>query len=300
MPLDITVTNPYGNPEKGKLFDNTEQPFMNAEVAGLGDTAYQSLYFANGTVAGQNVVNISNGQWPTTPTQTWLGGIGKVSMATPATGSTLDAYGVTLTSSGGSTPAQATTSLQTRSRRVQFDTGTSTTSTAGIRTTYGQWWRGTTTSEGGFLFNAVFSQNTNVSGHTVFIGLCESTATLTTSAAILTNSIGIGYDTTDSAAGNWYTFRNDGSGTATKVDTGVARNTTSVLEFSAYCKGASGNITVSLINRSTSSVAFSSSSYSTNLPSSNTFLAMKAECCNMSTTSNGGLLLYKMYVVSPE
>ena len=53
MPVDIIVTNPYANPEKGKLFDNSEQPFQSADISGLGDNAYTSLYLSNASIGGR-------------------------------------------------------------------------------------------------------------------------------------------------------------------------------------------------------------------------------------------------------
>jgi len=300
MPVDIIVTNPYANPEKGKLFESTEQPFQSADISGLGDNAYTSLYLSNASIAGKRSVMLTGAQWSQVQVQRSLGGMGQVASCVPVSGSTMSSYGIALTSSGGSTPALATTNLQTRTKRTQFDTGTSTTSVVGVRTAYGQWWRGTATGEGGFFFNAVFSQNTNVSGHTAFVGFCATTDALSGTASSMTSMLGIGYDTSDTAAGNWYIMRNDASGTATKVDTGIARNTTSVIEFAAYCKGASGSVTVQVTNRSTSSITFPATAYSTDLPSSTAFLAVKSEILNGSTTSNGGLLLYKLYVESPE
>lgn len=300
MPLEITTINPFANPTKGRLFNSTEQPFQSADVAGLGDTAYDSLYLKNASFAGKEFVSFTDPQWIALPMQTSFMSIGKISIVEPNGSTTPSSFGINLTISGASSPALASTNLQARSRSILFNTSTSTTSVAGVYTAYTQWWRGTTTGEGGFFFDTVFSQNTNVSGHSVFVGLCESTSTLSGAPSALTNVIGVGYDSSDSAAGNWYLMRNDGSGTATKTDLGVARNTTSVLEFMAYCKGASGNITCYVVNKSTSSVVLTSTTYTSDLPTSTSFLAFKCEIANNSTTSNGGLLLYKTYIQSPE
>ncbi len=297
MPYDIITTNPYANPEKGKLFDKTAQPFQSAEILGLGD---QDLNLQNGSVAGKNELLFTDPQWGNTVLQTTFMGMGNIAIVQPVSGTTPSTFGITLTASGGTTPTLATTNLQTRSKRVTFDTGTSATSIVGVYTSYGQWWRGTTTGEGGFLFNTVISQNTNVSGNATFIGLAGSTAGLSGEPSALVNSLGIGYDSTDSASTNWYFMHNDGSSTATKVDTGQVRDTTSVLELSMSCRGASGYVTYNLINRSTSSVIVKNATVSSNLPSSNTFLAYLCQSNNNSTASNGTVLLYKTYIQARE
>ncbi len=299
MPLDIITTNPYANPTKGKLFDDTAQPLQSAEILGLSNVATQNVNVSNGLVAGKDTLVFTDPQWGNAALQVGLGGVSKVAVAIPSNGSTISQLGIAFTVSGASTPAQATTSLQTRMRATQFDTGTSTTSVVGAYTSYGQWWRGTATGEGGFFFNAVFSQNTNVSGHSVFVGMCGTTSTLSGEPSALLDTVGVGYDSTDSASGNWYFMVNDGSGSATRTDLNTPRNTTSVLEFSAYCKGASGNITYQVTNRSTSSIT-ATGTVTSDLPTSTTFLANKIEIGNNSTTSNGGLLLYKLYIQSPE
>jgi len=297
MPYDIITTNPYANPEKGKLFDRTAQPFQSAEILGLGD---QDLNIQNGSVAGKSELFFTDPQWGNTALQTTFMGMGNIVVVQPSSGATPSQVGITLTASGGTTPTLTTTNLQTRSKHITFDTGTSTTSIVGVYTSYGQWWRGTTTGEGGFLFNTVISQNTNVSGCATFIGLAGSTAGLSGEPSAMINTLGLGYDSTDSASTNWYFMHNDSSGTATKVDTGQVRDTTSVLELSMSCRGASGYVTYNLINRSTSSIIVKNATISSNLPSSNTFLAYVCNTTNNSTASNGTVLLYKTYIQSRE
>jgi hypothetical protein len=295
MPVEINTSNAFGNPTKGSLFDTTEQSFQSADVVGLGSTAYQNLLLENGNIAGKDTLVFTDAQWGNLPLQTSFMGIGKISIIEP-----ISTFGITVTSSGNTTPALSSSSLQTRSKSTQYSTGTSVSGTAGVYTTYNQWWRGGTTGEGGFFFDTVFSQNTNVSGHSVFLGLCTSTSSLSGSPSALLNIVGVGYDVADSAAGNWYVMTNDASGTATKYDTGTPRDTTSVLEFSAYCKGASGGITCRLLNKSTSSVVYKTTTYTSDLPISTSFLAFKSEISNNSTTSDGTLLLYKTYIQTPE
>lgn len=292
MPYDLITTNAYANPEKGKLFDKTAQPFQSTEILGLGD---QDLNIQNGSVAGKSELFFTDPQWGNIALQTTLMGLGSIAVVMPDS-----TMGMTLTTTGNTIPVLTTSSLQTRSRHITFDTGTSATSIVGVYTSYGQWWRGTTTGEGGFLFNTVISQNTNVSGCATFIGLAGSTIGLSGEPSAMINTLGIGYDSTDSASTNWYFMHNDSSGTATKVDTGQVRDTTSVLELSMSCRGASGYVTYNLINRSTSSIIVKNATISSNLPSSNTFLAYVCNTTNNSTASNGTVLLYKTYIQSRE
>lgn len=112
--------------------------------------------------------------------------------------------------------------------------------------------------------------------------------------------IGMGYDTTDSSTGNWQLFRNDGSGTATKVDLGTdaARNTTHGYDLIIFCPpGAATEIFVRIVNLH-SGVVVLDTSYTTDLPAANTGMAFKAESNNGAVASAINIEVARVYIES--
>lgn len=175
---------------------------------------------------------------------------------------------------------------------------------AGARTAYVQWFRGNAAGFGGFFFRCQFGQNLNVNGAQCFYGLCASTAALATAAgavSALLNMIGVGYDTTDASTGNWFLYRNDGSGTATKVDLGAtdaARNTTHGYDLIIYCPpGAATEIFVRIVNLHSGATVLDTS-YTTDLPAVNTGMAFKAEGNNGAVASAMNIEVAKVYIES--
>ena len=213
---------------------------------------------------------------------------------------------------GGTLTTAATMSMQQTiasanpwqaTQRKRFASTATAGSGTGMRTAYVQWFRGNAAGFGGFFFRAQLGQNLNVNGAQCFHGLCVSTAVLGTAAgsvAALLNMIGMGYDTTDSSAGNWQLYRNDGAGTATKVDLGAnaARNTTHGFDLIVYCPpGAASEIFVRVVNIHTGTVVLDTS-YTTDLPAVNTGMAFKAECNNGAVASAQNLEVAKVYIES--
>ena len=188
-------------------------------------------------------------------------------------------------------------------QRKRFASAATAGSVTGMRTAYVQWFRGNAAGFGGFFFRTQIGQNLNVNGAQCFHGLCASTAVLATTAgavAALINSIGMGYDTTDASTGNWQLFRNDGTGTATKVDLGAnaARNTTHGYDLIIYCPpGVATEIFVRVVNVHTNVVVLDTS-YTTDLPAVNVGLAYKAEGNNGAVASAINLEVAKVYIES--
>ena len=84
----------------------------------------------------------------------------------------------------------------------------------------------------------------------------------------LTNILGFGYDSTDT---NLQFMYNDAAGSATKVNTGFsARTTTMMLDLYMYCNGA-GSVRVK-VQRLDADGDFQGSTYTSNIPSTTTFL----------------------------
>jgi hypothetical protein len=110
---------------------------------------------------------------------------------------------------------------------------------------------------------------------------------------------GMGYDTTDSSGGNWQFYRNDGSGTATKVDLGAnaVRGTTHGYDLIMYVAPNGSDLYVRIVNIH-SNVVVLDTSYNTDLPAVNTGLAMKAEINNGAVASATNLEVAKIYIES--
>ena len=186
--------------------------------------------------------------------------------------------------------------------RKRFQTSTTAGNATGCRTAYTQWFRGNATGFGGFWFRAQFGQNINLNGSQCFIGLCASTNVLASTAgavSALVNMIGVGFDTTDASSGNWQLYRNDGTGSAVKVDLGAtnaARNTTHGYDLIIYCPpGAATDIYVRIVNLQTN-VTVLDTSYNTDIPAVNTGMAFKAECNNGAVAAATNIEVAKVYI----
>lgn len=210
---------------------------------------------------------------------------------------------------GGTLTTATTMSLQftagssnrwSSTARKRFQTSTTAGTTTGMRTAYTQYFRGSAAGFGGFFFRTQFGQQLNVNGAQCFIGLCASTGALAATAGAvgaLLNMCGVGYDTTDSSGGNWQFFRNDGSGTATKVDLGasMARGTTEGYELIMFLAPGGAELFVKITNLNTNTVVLNTS-YTTDLPATNTGMAFKGEINNGAVASAVNLEFAKVYI----
>jgi Major tropism determinant N-terminal domain len=227
-----------------------------------------------------------------------------VFMVAPASGTTAPtAWGGTLTTAATMSVQQTIASANPwlATWRKRFQSAATAASVTGMRTAYTQYFRGNAAGYGGFFFRAQLGQNINLNGAQCFVGLCASTGALAATAgavSALVNMIGMGFDTTDASTGNWQLFRNDGSGTATKVDLGTdaARNTTHGFDLIIFCPpGAASEIFVRVVNLHTGTVVLDTS-YSTDLPAVNTGMAFKAECNNGAVAAATNLEIAKVYI----
>ena len=228
-----------------------------------------------------------------------------VFMLAPQTGTTAPlVWGGTLTTAATMSVQQTIASANPwqATWRKRFQTSTTAGNPTGMRTAYGQWFRGNAAGFGGFWFRTQFGQNINLNGSQCFVGLCASTNVLASAAgsvAALVNMIGVGFDTTDASTGNWQLYRNDGTGTATKVDLGAtnaARNTTHGYDLIIYCPpGAATDIYVRIVNLQTN-VTVIDTSYNTDIPAVNTGMAFKAECNNGAVAAATNIEVAKVYI----
>lgn len=262
-----------------------------------------NLSFYSKSVAGRVLPKIVGPSGIDTILQVGLHG-NAVFLVSPASGTTApSAIGGTLTTAATMSVQQTIASANPwqATWRKRFQTSTTAGNNTGMRTAYTQWYRGSATGFGGFWFRAQFGQNINLNGGQKFVGLCASTSALGSGAgsvSALVNMIGVGYDTTDASTGNWQLYRNDGTGTATKVDLGAnaVRNTTHGYDLIIFCPaGAATEIFVRIINLDTG-VTVLDTSYTTDLPAVNAGMAFKAECNNGAVASANNLEVAKVYI----
>jgi hypothetical protein len=260
-----------------------------------------SLYAKS--IAGRILPKIVGPSGIDTVLQVGLSG-NSVFLVSPASGTTAPtAIGGTLTTAATMSAQQTIASANPwlATWRKRFQTSTTAGNLSGMRTAYAQWFRGNAAGFGGFFFRAQFGQNINLNGAQTFIGLCASTAALAATAgavSALLNMIGVGFDTTDANTGNWFLYRNDGSGTATKVDlgSGAARNTTHGYDLVIYCPpGAATEIFVRITNIHTGAVVLETS-YTTDLPAVNVGMAFKAETNNGAVAAASNIEVAKVYI----
>lgn len=221
-------------------------------------------------------------------------------LVTPASGTTApNVLGGTLTTAATMSVQQTVASANRwlATWRKRFQTSTTAGNASGMRTAYTQFFRGNAAGFGGFFFRAQLGMNINLNGGQKFVGLCASTAALGGEPSALLNMCGMGYDAADSSAGNWQFMRNDGTGTATKVDLGAnaARNTTHGYDLAMFNPPNSGTLYVRITNLH-SGVAVLDTSYTTDLPAVNTGMAFKAEVRNGALTSADNLEIAKVYI----
>ena len=213
---------------------------------------------------------------------------------------------------GGTLTTAATMSMQQTiasanpwlaTQRKRFATAATAANVSGMRTAYTQWFRGNAAGFGGFYFRGMVGQNINLNGAQLFFGLAASTAALGTGAgavAALVNMCGIGYDTTDASTGNWFFYRNDGSGTATKVDLGAtqaARNTTHGYDLHMHMQPNSGDLYVKIDNIHTG-VNILDTVYNTDIPAVNTGMAFHADVNNGAVASAANMDVSRVYIES--
>ena len=139
-------------------------------------------------------------------------------------GTTITADGAAaLTATGTATAANvATTNRHTWMRRLEYlVTAAATTAVAGFRAAAAMWGRGASAGDGGFHMVCQFGPATGVATTTsrLFVGMAAATGAPTDiESRRRSTSCGFGWDAADT---NIQFMRNDGSGTATKIDLGA-------------------------------------------------------------------------------
>lgn len=215
-------------------------------------------------------------------------------------GTGLTGMGLTLSATGTATAtAPASTNLATSTVAVEFAVTTAATSAVGgfrVATAASglTMWRGNAANLGGFTMICRFrSMRAWPSTQRCFVGLSSLTAAPTdVQPSSLTNMMGVGHDAADT---NWFIMYNDGTATATKVDTGIARPTADnqLLEIIIYCKPNDTTVYFQFTEL-VAGTTFSTST-TTDIPASTQFLSPRGYKSVGGTSSTVGLGVVSLY-----
>jgi hypothetical protein len=164
----------------------------------------------------------------------------------------------TLSSGTITVPARANTSSLTANRMAKFASAASANQAYRFVTNDSGADLMRDTTNGGFRYRIIFGFGAQANGQHFGTGVLGSVNPQLQGGSYITgitDSVFIGFDTGDAYAGNYQLYYNDASGTGTQVDTGVARDTTSIYIFEIICT-KTGSLTVNLINPESGSVLF--------------------------------------------
>lgn len=125
---------------------------------------------------------------------------------------------------------------------------------------------------------------TNLTGHQCFVGLTTNATSLAGDPSALTNFIGVGFDAADLSSGNWQFYTNDASGTATKIDTGIARGVAQLLWVKLYNLPNSVTWNVTVKDMVTGTV-YSNQGLSTDTPASGSAMRLYQSIRTGATTT---------------
>lgn len=208
---------------------------------------------------------------------------------------TINAIGAAaLTATGTATAANyATTSFHTRARRVDYlVTTAATTAVAGYRYAVA-----TFRAQEGYhhIARVCPATGSTVGTRRFFCGMAAATAAPTdVNPSSQTNVVGVGYDAADT---NWQIMTNDGSGTATKINTGIARPSAdrqSIYSVLIFSPPGAASVTVAILDEGTGD--FFEADITTDIPSATQTMAPRAYHSVGGTSSVVGLTLFSLYV----
>ena len=215
----------------------------------------------------------------------------------PVGGTTLSTFGGAI--SGSTTVSTAITPGSSnfgKFRRARGTSAAAINSPGAMTTGYTRWFRG---AGGGFDAYFQFGLGANTLGNSAFVGFSTLIAGLTLAdPTTLTDCFGIGFVSTDAAAGTWYIINNDSSGVATKTAiTGMTRTTGAGYNMRIVCPdGASSNITIIITDALTNAIVLPATTITTDLPTANTLMAIGAHSCSGTVTTASVMDVSKIYV----
>lgn len=209
--------------------------------------------------------------------------------------------GVAFSATGTATAANVSvTNIHTQMKRVDYlITTPATNAVAGFRANSTQYFRGSSSSEGGFFFVGRWGPATGVSTATnrASFGFHNNQGAPTgVEPSTTLNQIAMGWDSADT---NIQIMHNDGSGTATKIDLGASfpvptADRTKVYELSLFCIPGGSSVTYEVLDIGTGSIA--SGTITTDLPSATTLMHIKGWMSAGGTSSVIGISFMSAYI----
>lgn len=223
----------------------------------------------------------------------WMG-------AGPAGGVQVLGWPTTSTTGGDVAPSIATTNRLTRMLRAARNS-------VSANTEFGWRWDGGALNfraDAGYVYEGVFGYEvgTTIGQKRLLVGMraVDAFPGGTVDPSTLANIAGMGADTGDA---NWQIMYNDGSGTATKVDTGWAKTVGEV--FYVRVTGSSSDIKIYAERYATSNLSmtptatFAEATYNSNIPANTTEIAPIMWGANGATAENGTLAGVYQSILSP-
>lgn len=216
----------------------------------------------------------------------------------------IDSSGLLVTVTGAATIANASTGYWGRVRKMEMLVTTPATSAvAGYRGTGRLWTVGSDVDgTGGFFFIQRWGVATGLANSTdrAFAGFAPLTvAPSDVNPSTRTEIVGMGWDSSDA---NIQIFHNDGSGTATKIDTGIVKpsvDRTDILELAMFSPpSTTQSVTWRVINMTTGDQA--TGVITTDLPSSTSFLNVFGYTSAGGTSSVTGFAFRSIYIETDQ
>ena len=230
----------------------------------------------------------------------------KIAWANPVGNSTvLSTMGIALTATGTATAANvATTNIHTAMRRLEYAVTTAAaTAVAGFRSGVNQYHIGdANTPFGGFFTVCRFGPSRGQAANATrrgFVGMTSNAAAPTdvdpSATAAWANLIGVGHDAADA---NWQIMHRTGTGTTTKIDTGIPKaynDNTEMFELAIFT-APTGTPSVGVqLTRLSDGLTFSRV-ITSNLPAATTLLGFQAYNSAGGTSSVMGISLVSLYL----
>jgi len=175
--------------------------------------------------------------------------------------------------------------------RFILGTGTVAGNTSGVRDASAMYFRGNAAGRGGWFQHFRFGVEVSAADIQVQLGMAALTTALAGDPSAFVNCAMLGKDTADT---NWQFMHNDGSGTATKVNTGVAVNATDVLDFFCFAPPNGSSVAFELRNAMTGASLFTHTA-TTDLPVNTTLLNARASIRAPSSTTARQLAIGRHY-----
>lgn len=186
-------------------------------------------------------------------------------------------FGISFTSTGGTrtyNPLSAASQRATIPGVIHTATGPTQILGYGIGINSGRVCRGNALNRGGFDQTWIFSVASDLTGMYAFWGLDDSNSATysggTPEGRTAVEQIGIGWASSSSAGGNFFLYHNDGAAPMGIIDTGMARDTTSIFRLRISALPNDSVISVVFENLTTGEVF--AQDLSADIPASTSFL----------------------------